>query len=59
MEIDRIITKVINLLQQSYDLKVYSKRANKNGQNSNNLFYKMFFILNEINIHLNISQEIN
>lgn len=51
MEIDRIITKVINLLQQSYDLKVYSKRANKNGQNSNNLFYKMFFILNEKNIH--------
>lgn len=49
MEIDRIITKVINLLQQSYDLKVYSKRANKqptdkNGQNSNNLFYKIFFI---------------
>lgn len=56
MEIDRIITKVINLLQQSYDFKLYSKRANKqltykNGQNSNNLFYKMFFILNEKNIH--------
>lgn len=55
-EIYRIITKVINLLQQSYDFKLYSKRANKqptykNGQNSNNLFYKMFFILNEKNIH--------
>lgn len=55
MEIYRIITKVINLLQQSYDFKLYSKRANKqptykNGQN-NNLFYKMFFILNEKNIH--------
>lgn len=56
MEIDRIITKLINLLQQPYDVNVYSKRANKqptykNGQNSNNLFNKMFFILNEKNIH--------
>lgn len=56
MEIYRIITKVINLLQRFYDFKLYSKTANKqptykNGQNSNNLFYKMFFILNEKNIH--------